>query len=125
VKKPDALRGRGSFRDVLAQGRRIEGVLLRCSFTACPDPAVPLRVGFRVSAKRYNAVRRNRIKRLLREAVRLSAGALSRRLEETRTGVSLVVTFKGSEDLPIARLKLCHIRTDVEMFCAKIAATLS
>jgi ribonuclease P protein component len=66
------LRKRREFLAVQSAGTKIHGRHFFAMVSRRPDPVrSPGRVGFTVSKKVGNAVTRNRIKRLLREAVRL------------------------------------------------------
>jgi ribonuclease P protein component len=124
VKKPETLRGRGAFRNVLASGTRIDGAFLRCSFRLGELEDAPLCVGFQVSAKKYNAVRRNRLKRLMREGFRHAQMPLNELLRQRQRGVSVVVMFKGNKEVPAERTRLHHLQKDMEKFCRAIAAGL-
>jgi len=63
------LRGKSDFERVFAKGRRIQHPLATLLLLACE--AEITRAGFVVSRKFGGAVKRNRVRRRLREAVRL------------------------------------------------------
>ncbi len=65
---------------------------------AGPDPSAPSRLGITVTRKIGGAVQRNRIKRVVREAFRLSPDRLPR-------GIDLVVIAKpGAHELGLAEV---------------------
>ena len=70
------LTSRTDFQRLFASGRRISGRNLNLWFCVGPDSSAPARLGLSVSAKVGNAVRRNRLKRLTREAFRLNRAHL-------------------------------------------------
>jgi ribonuclease P protein component len=116
VKKSQTLGGRNSFRDVLLSGTRCEGSVLRCSFVVHHQTDFSLLIGFHVSARKWSAVRRNHLKRLMREAFRHVSADLSMALEQKHAAVSLVCSFKGSSDLPVRNVSLPYVRRDMQTF---------
>lgn len=67
-------------------------------------------MGFSVPKKRVPlAANRNRIKRLMREAVRKHFGELRSFAGKKNTGVTIVVMFKAEKQLDIKRLTLHDI----------------
>ena len=77
-KKTKTLPAGPCFGHTMLRGGQIEGKFLRCYYLLSEESETPLRVGFAVSSRVFNAVRRNRIKRMLREAFRLVYGDLPR-----------------------------------------------
>ena len=74
--KTDRLRKPGEFRRVYAEGRRFEGRFM--TVFIMPSETAFQRLGITASKKAVgNAVQRNRAKRLLREAFRLSRAELN------------------------------------------------
>ncbi|MBI2570708.1 MAG: ribonuclease P protein component [Candidatus Schekmanbacteria bacterium] len=72
---PTIRRG-ASFKAVFAEGRRYYSdllvyVLLRRAVEPVPNDVAPLRVGYAVTKRHGGVVRRNRVRRCLREAIRV------------------------------------------------------
>jgi len=86
------------------------------------DP--PLQVGFVVSSGRYNAVRRNRIKRLLREAVAVEGPFLNEHLTLKRERLSLIFYFKGGAKHEVEKLKLRAVQEEVTAMCRAVIVQL-
>ena len=79
---------------------------------AAPNPEGELRVGFSVSRKHGNAVLRNRIKRLMREAFRLSR-------HELPAGLDLVLVPVEARDATLSDFRESLVRA-VEKLAARI-----
>jgi ribonuclease P protein component len=73
LESPGRLRVRAEFLAV-RQGEKRRGPLFLMELKRTRDATSPARVGYTVTKKSGNAVQRNRIRRRLREAVRLHAG---------------------------------------------------
>ena len=69
------IRGRRAFQTLGRSGRTVRTETLWCTFLDDPA-AVPLRVAFAIGRSIGSAVRRNRLRRRLREAVRVVAAEL-------------------------------------------------
>lgn len=99
------LKDGSEFRRVYEQGRKTVGTALILWHRA-GDPAAGPRLGLSVSSKVGGAVRRNRLKRLLREAFRLHR-------DELKPGLELVCyprpgcPWKGYADAEKDLLELC------------------
>ena len=110
-----SLRRTSEFRRVFREGKAAAGNYVVVH--AVPNGLEIVRVGFPVGKKMGGAVRRNRIKRLLREAVRLS-GAMPRlgydlvivpRRRMTTPGLRCVDVLTDL-DRALERLGVCSIR---------------
>lgn len=72
ISKEMRLRQRADYVAVQANGRKVHGRHVLAIFRQRPDPALEGRLGLTVTKKVGNAVVRNRIKRMLREWMRLN-----------------------------------------------------
>ncbi len=124
LKKRAILRGRGAFQRVFDGGRRLDGRLVGCIYSVCSETPGAVRAGFVVSSKHLNAVRRNRVRRLLREAFRRSSHDLGPATEEAGRSVELVLVYRPRQRTETDRLTLHDVLPDVASACRTIAARL-
>jgi ribonuclease P protein component len=122
VKKGETLRGRGEFSALFERGSKLDSGLVRCFFRFDQGAGTPLRAGFSVSSRTFNAVKRNRIRRLMRvafdsEAEILRSGAVGGELK-------LVFVFRGREGFPVGKLRLADLRNDIGAVCRQCASRL-
>ena len=122
MRKAETLRGRGAFSSVLKSGEKLDGQLLRCFFRVEEKAGTPVRAGFSVSSRVYNAAKRNRIRRLLRTAFDAEAEVL-RDAAGLKT-LALVFVFRGGRDEDVRRLRLKDVQTDVAALCRRCAARI-
>lgn len=119
-----ALRGYGAFRRVFALGQRVDGTLVRCAVLVEMSAQTGLRVGYAVSSRAHNAVRRNRLRRLMREAFARERGLLLEEVGEKGRSLSLVFSFKGGPGVDIRRLKLPVVHADIAGICRQLRKKL-
>jgi len=127
LKKKETLRGRDLFKRVATEGKRIDSGLLSCRYVVDTDgggDGAKVLVGFKVSSRDFNAVRRNRLKRLLREAMRMEYRSLHASLPSSSVTVAMVLYFKGRSDIPVKRLSLADVRKDVKVICQIVSSRL-
>ena len=123
MKKKETLRGRGAYSSLYERGTRVDGQLLRCFFHMERGAGTPLRAGFSVSSRTYNAVKRNRIRRLMRAAFDAEGDALRERAREGR--LSLLFVFKGRQGVLVERLALKAVRVDMAMLLRDCAGRIT
>ncbi|MGB2957437.1 MAG: ribonuclease P protein component, partial [Bacteroidota bacterium] len=92
MKREQTLRGRTAFEKVFRGGRRFDGRLVRCY--ALVESGSRVRAGFVVPRRKLNAVQRNRVKRLMREAFMWEQGILADRLQRSELSASLLFIFR-------------------------------
>lgn len=83
-----------------------------------------LYVGYAVSSRRFSAVRRNRVRRMMREAVRSECAPLCDALLQHSVSASLVMVFRPRTDVDVRRLPLVLFRKDVADIFGRLAQRL-
>jgi len=125
VKQAEPLRGYAAFDRVFNGGRKIGGALTVCVYLTERTEKAALHVGFAVSSKRFNAVRRNRVRRLMREAVRSECAALCVALTQHSVSADLILIFRPRSDIDMQRLCLAPLRADVADVFSRLAERLA
>jgi ribonuclease P protein component len=124
LRKRAILRGRGAFQRVFEGGRRLDGRLVGCIYAVGPATHGALRAGFVVSSRHLNAVRRNRVRRLLREAFRRSSLDLGRATETAVRSVEVLLVYRPRQRTETDRLTVHDVLPDVASACRTIATRL-
>ncbi len=128
LKTKEILRGRDLFKRVATEGKSIDSGLLRCRYVVDPlggRAGAKVLVGFKVSSRDFNAVRRNRLKRLLREAMRKEYSSFHASLPSSSVSVAMVLYFKDADDILVKRLSLADVWKDVRVICQSMLSRLS
>jgi ribonuclease P protein component len=120
LKKAETLRGHGSFDRVFSRGRRLAGTLVQCVFLLEVSDHPSLRAGYAVPHKAYHAVRRNRFRRLMREAYRLESSSLRSAVLVSKVSADLVFLFRPRKESHVERVTLHPIRAEIAGFCQRI-----
>jgi len=120
VKREGTLRGHESFNRVFSGGRRVAGPLIQCVYLLETSGEPALRAGYAVSHKTYRAVRRNRLRRLMREAFRLESAPLREAVLHHRVSADLIFLFRPKSEVHVERLTVFPVRTEIAGFCNRI-----
>jgi len=123
--KRGVLRGRGQFGDVITQGRKVPARLLRAAYVVTERDGGLVRCGISIARQTGNAVRRNRIKRLIREAIRLERSDLQNVSSQANVGVDIVFRFRPVGVPPIRQISLQHIIPEVRKIFGTIVTRMS
>ncbi len=115
------MRGRGAFEAVFVHGQRVQRPRIRCVFVLEPGAANSIRVGFAVPKRTGSAVKRNRIKRLMREAFRREEDEFTEHLRHASLSATLVFVFKPPEDsAALARIRFAELHREISALVGSI-----
>jgi ribonuclease P protein component len=117
LEKSEILRGHGAFKEVLTKGRRLRGNHIFCYLLRVSSErkeAVPVQAGFAVSRGVKSAVKRNRVRRLMREAYRLNKGKVMKLVVGQGRRFKIVFLCKESTGKNVAELKLKDVDLDIQ-----------
>lgn len=122
--KSNILRGYQSFTTVITNGVSFKGTLLS-AFVLKDASKKNLLIGFSVPKKRVPlAANRNRIRRLIREAVRKNLNEAQTTAQRKNIGADIIVMFKGDKETDIRRLQLRDIEPEWVRIQEQILQTL-
>jgi ribonuclease P protein component len=125
VNQAEPLRGYAAFDRVFKGGRKIGGALLTCIYCAERTEKAALHVGYAVSSRHFNAVQRNRIRRLMREAARKECSPLCGTLSEFAVSADLILLFRARPETDVRRLTLAPVQRDVAGLFGRLAERLA
>ncbi|MDW8394169.1 MAG: ribonuclease P protein component [Chitinophagales bacterium] len=95
LSRDERLRGKRQIEKLFASGKTVQVMPLRIRFCQEEGPGPPVRVLFSVSSRSFrNAVSRNRIRRLMREAYRRNKHLLTEPLQACGRHALLAVQYQ-------------------------------
>jgi len=120
VKEWKPLRGHGVIEQMYTRGRRLDAELVRCIYLFVPEASPSAQVAFTAPSHVFNAVRRNRLKRLMREAFAREWHALQEDLEHASVSASLLFIFKAKKGSQGIRPTLQLVHKSVASLCTTL-----
>jgi len=105
-------------------GRRLDGDVVRCFFRWERGAGTPVRAGFSVSAKLFNAVRRNRARRVMRASFDAGREGLARARGDAPRALTLLFVYRGRPGVPAGVPDAARIREDIARMCRTLCATM-
>jgi len=105
-------------------GRRLDGDVVRCLYRWERGAGTPVRAGFSVSAKLFNAVRRNRARRVMRASFDAGREALAAARGDAHRALTLLFVYRGLQGTPAVGPDAARIREDIARICRTLCATM-
>ena len=105
-------------------GRRLDGDVVRCFFRWERGAGTPVRAGFSVSAKLFNAVRRNRARRVMRSSFAAERRALLGVQEGAARALTVLFVYRGRRGVTAGPPDAAGIRGDIARMCTTLRATM-
>jgi ribonuclease P protein component len=93
---------------------------MRCVVVLEPASNPEMNVGYAVSSRAYTAVRRNRLRRLMREGFVLQRESLMDALKLRGMSASIVFVFKRQPESSIRRLKAGPVGEEIARLCGRL-----
>jgi ribonuclease P protein component len=110
------LKGFGVFSQVIAKGSRVENKPLKAYIYKSGAEEFKVEIGVAVSRQIRTAVERNRLKRLLREAIRKEIGILNR----VNSAYEIVVIYAGNREIAPKKVRFFSIENATKELFTKI-----
>lgn len=113
-----SLRRAEEFRNVMQNGRRWDEGIIRGYVQVGASPLPAVCVGIVVPAREHGAVTRNRLRRLVREALRVELPAVCAAVDSASVEAKMVLRVRTSRDP--RRLGLSDIQPAIVRLCGRL-----
>lgn len=97
---------------------------MRCLVILEPASNPEMNVGYAVSSRAYTAVRRNRLRRLMREGFRGHQETLQDALHQRGVSASIIFAFKPQAESAVRRLNGGPVTAEIGALCARLQEML-
>ena len=124
LQKNEILHKHGEFAAIFSEGKTILVPPLRVFFIVQPNRNPSVQIGFAVTKRCRSAVGRNRLKRLMREAYRLTKGNFIENVKASRKAVDMVLLFTTYGKHPDSTISLSAVKKSIESITQKIISGL-
>ena len=114
------LRGHGVFTKVITKGKRYEQQSIRVFICYAKASRISVRIGFTVTKRIHSAARRNRIKRLMREAFRANQKHLLKCIDQNAQ-LEAVFMFTGGKEFDPNRVQYSTIFSAFNLLCINLS----
>jgi len=125
LKKKEILRGYNSFSKIITTGKCIKSGNLSFYYVVEDLQSNFVEIGFAISKKIKGSVKRNRIKRLLKEYYRLNKEQLYFVLTKRGSSLKSVVIFNSNQIDKIDRLKFTDVQIDFDQILKMLLSNLA
>lgn len=112
--RAERLRGKAVFNELFRSGNGFRSGQIVVKYLRTDDGTTPVQVGFTVRRNAGSAVKRNRLRRMLREAYRLQREVLEEGMKGyPESGLRIVFVWSGSNDQAL-RPQFEHLYAQME-----------
>ena len=125
LKKKEILRGYNSFSEIITTGKCIKSGNLLFYYVVEDLQSNFFEIGFAISKKIKGSVKRNRIKRLLKEYYRLNKEQLYFVLIKKGFSLKSVVIFNSNQIDKVDRLKFTDVQIDFDQILKTLLSNLA
>ena len=118
------LRGRGAFHQIRRDGKKIQCEFVQCWYQVKPSTHPQVTAGFAIKRGAFSAVRRNKLRRRMKEAFRLELDGPGNTIREQNRHTSVLFFLKAGNDPMVARVSYGNLQKDIATLCRSIALKL-
>jgi ribonuclease P protein component len=124
LQKNQILHGHDAFATILSEGKSVFDPPLRVFYVVQSGRVPFVRIGFAVSRRYRSAVDRNRLKRLMREAYRLTSKDFVESAKAGNKAVDMIFLFVTYKKNQAAAVRLNDVKKSVEALTRQILSEI-